>query len=121
MRILALVLLVIGSCTIQRTAAEPETVTVTPPAEDGTRYVAVHGDGMSSPQVLARQWKREAKRACDGDYVVINDEPGQTRRSGLVTQRMHEGFVRCMIETEELGGDPDGATPEPKRTEVVSR
>ncbi len=110
MRLMALILLALGSCSIQRAPAEPENVTVTPPTEDGTRYIAVHGDGMSPPQVLARQWKREAKRTCDGDYVVINDEPGQTRRGGAVTQRMHEGFVRCMIENEELGGTPERAS-----------
>jgi len=106
MRPCALLLLALVGCTIQRTPTEPENVTVTPPAEDGTRYVAVHGDGMSSPNLLARQWKREAKRACEGDYMLINDEPGQTRRGGFVTERMHEGFIRCMIEDEELGGSP---------------
>lgn len=110
MRIVAFVLLAVAGCTIQRTPAEPENVTVTPPAEDGTRYVAVRGDRMSSPQILARQWKREAKRACDGDYVLINDEPGERRRAGFVTERLHEGFVRCMIEDEELGGTPRRAT-----------
>lgn len=111
MRSVALILLALGSCTITRTeSSEPDNVTVTPPAEDGTRYVAVRGDGMTPPQTLARQWKREAKKACDGDYVTINDEPGSTRRSGFVTERMHEGFVRCMIEGEEIGGDPKRAT-----------
>lgn len=110
MRLVPLLLLILAGCTISRAPAEPESVTVTPPAEDGTRYVAVQGDGMSSPQVLARQWKREAKKACEGEYVLINDEPGQTRRSGLVTARMHEGFIRCMIEGEELGGTPKRAT-----------
>ncbi len=108
-------LLVLAGCTIQRTPAEPESVVVTPPAEDGTRYVAVQGDGLSSPQVLARQWKREAKRACEGDYVLINDEPGHTRRGGLVTQRMHEGFIRCMIEDEELGGTPNAASAKARK------
>jgi hypothetical protein len=42
--------------------------------------------------------------------VLINDEPGATRRNGFVTQRLHEGFVRCMIEDEELGGTPERAT-----------
>lgn len=110
MRLVPLLLLILAGCTFSRTPAEPESVIVTPPAEDGTRYVAVQGDGMSSPQVLARQWKREAKKACEGDYVPINDAPGQTRRSGLVTARMHEGFIRCMIEGEELGGTPKRAT-----------
>ena len=103
-----LVLALVG-CTIQRTPAEPESVVVTPPDEDGTRYVAVHGGPISSPGVLARQWKREAKRACDGDYVTINDEPGASRRGGLIAERMHEGFVRCMYEGEELGGPPKRA------------
>ncbi|MBV1862702.1 MAG: hypothetical protein KUG77_30045 [Nannocystaceae bacterium] len=110
MRIVSLLLLAVAGCSISQAPAEPESVVVTPPAEDGTRYVAVQGDGMSSPQVLARQWKREAKKACEGDYVLINDEPGQTRRRGMVTARMHEGFVRCMIENEELGGTPKRAT-----------
>lgn len=110
MRLVSLLLLALAGCTISRAPAEPESVVVTPPAEDGTRYVAVQGDGMSSPVVLARQWKREAKKACEGDYVLINDEPGQTRRQGLVTARMHEGFIRCMIEGEELGGTPKRAT-----------
>ena len=116
MRLVALILLALGSCTIQRaTPAEPENVTVTPPAEDGTRYIAVQGDGMTPPQTLARQWKRAAKKACDGDYVVINDEPGAKRRSGVVTERMHEGFVRCMIEDEEIGGDPGRSTAKHER------
>lgn len=111
MRALLALSLALTGCTIQRAPAEPESVVVTPPAEDGTRYIAVQGDGTTSPQMLARQWKREAKRACDGDYVLINDEPGQTRRRGLVTQRLHEGFVRCMIEDEEIGGSPQRANP----------
>lgn len=109
MRLVPLLLLILAGCTISRAPAEPESVVVTPPAEDGTRYVAVQGDGMASPNVLARQWKREAKKACEGDYVLINDEPGQTRRRGLVTARMHEGFIRCMIEGEEIGGAPKRA------------
>jgi hypothetical protein len=111
MRGASALLLVLVGCTIQRAPAEPESVVVTPPAEDGTRYIAVQGDGMTPPQVLARQWKREAKRACDGDYVLINDEPGHTNRRGIVTQRLHEGFVRCMIEDEEIGGTPKRAAP----------
>ncbi len=109
MRPALVLLLALAGCTIQRTPAEPESVVVSPPAEDGTRYVAVHGGPVSSPNVLARQWKREAKRACEGDYVTINDEPGTSRRGGLVAERMHEGFVRCMIEGEELGGPPKRA------------
>jgi hypothetical protein len=115
MRLVPLLLLALAGCTISRAPVEPESIVVTPPAEDGTRYVAVQGDGMSSPQVLARQWKREAKKACEGDYMLINDEPGQTRRAGLVTARMHEGFVRCMIENEELGGTPKQANVKRRR------
>lgn len=117
MRIVPLLLLALVGCTITRAPAEPESVVVTPPAEDGTRYVAVQGDGMSSPQVLARQWKREAKKVCDGDYVLINDEPGHTRRRGMVTARMHEGFIRCMIENEEVGGTPERATAKNTRSD----
>lgn len=110
MRAMALVLLVLGGCSVQRAPVEPENVTVTPPAEDGTRYIAVRSDGMTPPQTLARQWKREAKRTCDGDYVLINEAGGQTKRAGFTTERLHEGFVRCMIEDEEIGGTPEGAS-----------
>lgn len=116
MRIVAVLLLAVAGCSIQRAPKEPENVTVTPPAEDGTRYVAVHGDGMASPQMLARQWKREAKRACEGDFVTINDEPGMTRRGGFVTERLHEGFIRCMLETEEVGGAPERANPKQRES-----
>ncbi len=116
MRAVLVLSLAAAGCTIQRTPAEPESVVVTPPAEDGTRYVAVHGGPVSSPGVLARQWKREAKRACEGDYVLINDEPGSTRRGGVIAQRMHEGFVRCVIEEEELGGAPVKANAKSRRT-----
>ncbi len=100
----------LAGCTLQRKPAEPDGVTVTPPAEDGTRYVAVQGGPITSPNTLKRQWQREAQRTCQGDYMLIADEPGQTRRRGLVVQRMHEGFVRCLIEDEEIGGEPDGGT-----------
>ena len=102
----ALLAAVLAGCTVQRAPREPDAVTVTPPAEDGTRYIAVSGGPTASASGLRRVWKREAKKACQGDYMLINDEPGHTRRGGLETQRMHEGFVRCLIEGEELGGPP---------------
>lgn len=71
-----LVLLALAGYAISKAPAAPEFVVVAPPAEGGTRYVAVEGDGMSSPQVLAaRLWKRKAKKACEGDYIPFNDEP----------------------------------------------
>ena len=43
MRLVPVLLLAFAGCTISRAPSEPESVVVTPPAEDGTRYVAVGG------------------------------------------------------------------------------
>ena len=73
-------------------------------AEDGSKYVRVEGGALSSRDQLARQWKGAAKRACDGEYMVLSDAGFERRKAGIVVARTHEGYVRCIIPDLDVEG-----------------
>ncbi|MBL4684312.1 MAG: hypothetical protein JKY37_06965 [Nannocystaceae bacterium] len=85
------------SLSVKRKPADDDSVQVSPPGEDGTRYVAISSGRRTAPATLKRKWTRVASAACDGDYVLMSEGQSAQRRAGVITGRTHEGFVRCLI------------------------
>jgi hypothetical protein len=77
------------------------------PMEDGSVYVLAEGGPLSSAATLRSLWRREALKACQGDYMVLSERDAESRRGGIVGGRSYEGFVRC-VSAEGLGNVPDG-------------
>ena len=111
---LALILLGSASCTTPAAAALPLATTaistaraptaLAAPMEDGSVYVLAEGGGTVSPYRLKSMWKRKAAQTCEGDYMVMSENPSQSRRAGLIAGRSYEGYVRCV--------SPEGMIPE---------
>jgi hypothetical protein len=76
--------------------------------EDGSVYVLAEGGPLTTVVTLKSLWKREASKACAGEYMVLSEQDSQSRRGGIVGGSAYEGFVRC-ISAEGLGMDPDRA------------
>ncbi len=76
------------------------------PMEDGSVYVLAEGTRLTSNVTLRSMWRREASKACAGEYMVLSERDAQSRRGGIVGGRSYEGFVRC-ISAEGMGLDPD--------------
>jgi hypothetical protein len=74
------------------------------PTEDGSVYVLAEGGRLTSKPTLRSMWRRKASQTCDGDYLVLSEHDAQSRRAGVVSGNIHEGFVRCV--------SPEGAKPE---------
>ncbi len=91
--------------------ARPDTVTVSPMGEDGTRYLEVEGGPLSSDASVRNRWKMTARRICQGDYTEIT-ESGHTQRSaGIARRRIHEGYIQCLeAEPTEPSTSPDAPT-----------
>jgi hypothetical protein len=66
------------------------------PTEDGSIYVLAEGGPASSMATLRSLWRREAGKACQGDYMVMSESSAQSRRAGLTSRKLHEGYVRCV-------------------------
>ena len=92
-----------------------DSIEVSPPGEDGTRYVA--GRRTQVP-ALKRKWARVATKACEGDYQLMSEGTSESKRAGFVTSRMHEGFVRCMLPSE---AEPDSEQEGDKREAAERR
>lgn len=87
------------------------------PMEDGSTYVLASGGPLTTQPTLRNLWRRQAAKACQGDYMVLSEHDGQSQRGGVVSGRSYEGFVRC-ISAEGMGLDPDFAssrTASPRR------
>lgn len=74
------------------------------PTEDGSVYVLAEGGPLTSKPTLRSMWRHKAAQTCDGDYLVLSERDAQSRRAGLVSGSIYEGFVRCV--------SPEGAMPE---------
>jgi hypothetical protein len=84
-------------------AMQPQTLAA--PMEDGSVYVLAEGSRLTSNVTLRSMWRREASKACQGEYMVLSERDAQSRRGGVVGGRSYEGFVRC-ISPECMGLDP---------------
>ena len=71
-------------------------VALAAPTEDGSIYVLAEGGPASAPATLRSLWRREASKACQGDYMVMSESSAQSRRAGLTSRKLHEGYVRCV-------------------------
>ncbi|MBK6918424.1 MAG: hypothetical protein IPH07_13590 [Deltaproteobacteria bacterium] len=88
------------------------------PVQDGSQYVSVITKAPATPTAVRQRWKREAERACDGEYVVLS-ENAASQRTGAVTARLiHEGFVRCVSPEATLAAD-DRPASDRGRSDVV--
>jgi len=74
------------------------------PTEDGSVYVLAEGGPRTSKPTLKSMWRRKAAHTCDGDYMVLSEREAQSRRAGVVSGNIYEGFVRCV--------SPEAAMPE---------
>jgi hypothetical protein len=74
------------------------------PTEDGSVYVLAEGGRLTSKPTLRSMWRRKAAQTCDGDYLVLSEQDAQSRRAGVVSGNIYEGFIRCV--------SPEGAKPE---------
>jgi hypothetical protein len=74
------------------------------PTEDGSVYVLAEGGPLTTKPTLKSMWRRKAAQTCDGDYLVLSEHEAQSRRAGVVSGNVYEGFVRCV--------SPEGAKPE---------
>ena len=64
--------------------------------EDGTKYIHVAAQRNASQSYLRSRWKREARKTCRGDYMVVAEDRTERRTEGRVKGRTHEGYVRCV-------------------------
>lgn len=91
--------------------ARPDTVTVSPMGEDGTRYLEVEGGPLSSDASVRNRWKVTARRVCQGDYVEIAESGHTQRTAGIARRRIHEGYIQCVeAEPVEPSTSPDAPT-----------
>ncbi len=104
-----------------RELARPEQTVVSPPGEDGTRYLAVEGSPLASAGAVRNRWRTVARQVCDGDYMKLSEASLSRRAGGVTRTRVHEGYIRCLLEGEsERGAAPEAptiadATPPPSR------
>jgi hypothetical protein len=75
-------------------AMQPQVLSA--PMEDGSLYVLAEGSRLTSNVTLRSMWRREASKACLGEYMVLSERDAQSRRGGIVGGRSYEGFVRCI-------------------------
>ncbi|MCX4245256.1 hypothetical protein [Paraliomyxa miuraensis] len=97
-----------GGCAVAKplvaSAIPSERTMVSPPGEDGTRYLAVEGGPLTSPRVLRSRWKATARRVCEGgEYQELSEASLARRQGGVTRTRTHEGYVRCLLPSE---GEP---------------
>ena len=76
------------------------------PMEDGSVYILAEGGRLTSSVTLRSMWRREASKACQGDYMVLSERDAESHRGGVVGGRSYEGYVRC-VSAEGMGLDPD--------------
>lgn len=65
--------------------------------EDGSHYVLVEAGTRTPTSALPRMWRKKAKSACDGDYLVLSEMGHEQQRQGVRKDlASHEGWVRCI-------------------------
>jgi hypothetical protein len=108
---LLVVLLALGSAScasplaaLPLAAMQPQSLAA--PMEDGSVYVLAEGSRLTSNVTLRSMWRREASKACQGEYMVLSERDAQSQRGGVVGGRSYEGFVRCILaDGLDLGPD----------------
>lgn len=75
--------------------------------EEGTKYIHVASQRNASQAYLRGRWKREARKTCRGDYMVVSEDRTERRTEGRVKGRTHEGYVRCVDPEATMDGEGD--------------
>ncbi|MCA9680897.1 MAG: hypothetical protein KC457_01775 [Myxococcales bacterium] len=110
---IALTLIALGSIACASPLAAPLAIaplaaealgpqTLAAATEDGSVYVLAEGGPMTSPVRLRSMWRRKATQTCDGDYMVMSERAAQSRRAGIISNKLYEGFVRCVSPEGEI-------------------
>lgn len=95
----------------QAARPRPDTTTVSPAGEDGTRYVAVEGGRLTSDARLRSRWSSTSRRVCEGEFLEIARSSHTQRQAGVARRRVHEGFIRCVgAEPQEPSRSPSAPT-----------
>lgn len=95
----------LGALPLAAAAAQGPT-SLAAPMDDGSVYVLAEGGPATSILTLKTMWRREAAKACSGDYLVLSEQDSQSRRGGVIGGSAYEGFVRC-VSAEGMGLDRD--------------
>lgn len=90
------------------------------PTGDGAQYLSVTSEDAVATTLLRNRWRKEAERACDGDYLVLSESASQRRTQGQVSGNTHEGFVRC-VSPEGTLRDEDKPATDGGRTGAAQR
>ena len=90
--------------------AHPDSTTVSPPGEDGTRYLAVEGGPLTTPRRLKTRWNSAARKVCEGDFQRLSETTGTRTANGMTKARIHEGFIQCILPGEVEPGAPGSPT-----------
>ena len=95
------------------------------PTGDGSHYIAIFSEPETPAVSMARRWKREATKVCEGDYLVMSENAAERRSGGQVESKVHEGWVRCLspdVALEEAS-EPDKtkARDEPTPEDIKRR
>jgi hypothetical protein len=93
---------------VLRELTRPDQTVVSPPGEDGTRYLAVEGGRLSSPAALRSRWGVAARQVCEGEYIKLAESTALRRQGGTTRSRIHEGYIRCLMPEEH---EPTRAGP----------
>ena len=106
---LGVLVVLAGGCShawpVLRELARPEQTVVSPPGEDGTRYLAVEGGPLASPAALRSRWGVVARQVCEGEYIKLAESTASRRQGGTTRSRIHEGYIRCLLPDEREPGD----------------
>jgi len=114
--------LLAGGCShawpVFRELTRPDQTVVSPPGDDGTRYLAVEGGRLSSPAALRSRWGVAARQVCEGEYIKLAESTALRRQGGTTRSRIHEGYIRCLLpdEREPAGAGPTVADAEARTT-----
>lgn len=90
--------------------ARPDTVTASPPGEDGTRYLAIEGGPLSSARTLRTRWSATARKICRGEVQRLSESATTRRAAGVARARIHEGYFQCLLPDESEPGAPGAPT-----------
>ncbi|MCA9649075.1 MAG: hypothetical protein H6712_15890 [Myxococcales bacterium] len=90
--------------------ARPDQTVVSPPGEDGTRYLAVEGGPLSTSRALRSRWNATARRVCEGEFQRLGDDGSARRAMGVTRSRVHEGYIQCLMPSEVEPGQPGAPT-----------
>jgi hypothetical protein len=100
---------------------QPEDEVTVRSTEDGAKYIHVASSKPTSPGILRNRWKREARKTCRGDYMVIAEDKSERLRQGTATNRTHEGYVRCIDPEATMDDGTDKSEPDAQPSKATAK